>query len=55
MGKKYKASQVSSFLAINAKGGELIGPKQKDRTTTLFFKNYFTKAKGRTSLGGVFI
>jgi hypothetical protein len=44
MREKYQASQVSSFLAINAKGGELIGPKQKDcttsldRTTTLFSK-----------------
>jgi hypothetical protein len=32
-------------LAINAKGGEFIGTKQKDRTndrTTIFkFKNYF--------------
>jgi hypothetical protein len=26
------------FLAIHAKGGESIGPKQKDRTITLFFK-----------------
>jgi hypothetical protein len=26
------------FLAIHAKGGENIGPKQKDRTTTLIFK-----------------
>jgi hypothetical protein len=26
------------FLAIHAKGGESIGPKQKDRTTTLFLK-----------------
>jgi hypothetical protein len=25
-------------LAIHAKGGESIGPKQKDRTTTLIFK-----------------
>jgi hypothetical protein len=24
------------FLAIHAKGGESIGPKQKDRTTTNF-------------------
>ena len=29
---------VSSFLALNAKGGELVGSKQKDRTTTLFSK-----------------
>jgi hypothetical protein len=26
------------FLAIHAKGGENISPKQKDRTTTLFQK-----------------
>jgi hypothetical protein len=34
---------MSPFLAINAKGGESISPKQKDRTTTHFktFKNYF--------------
>jgi hypothetical protein len=58
-------------LTINTKGGELVGPKQKDRTTTPIFqkKNYFTKrekifqlqnktlltAKGRTSLRGAFI
>jgi hypothetical protein len=28
------------FLAINAKGGESISPKQKDRTTTLFSKSF---------------
>jgi hypothetical protein len=39
IGRELKASQDSSFLAINVKGGELIGPKQKDRTTT-------PKAKG---------
>jgi hypothetical protein len=27
---------MSPFLAINAKGGESISPKQKDRTTTNF-------------------
>jgi hypothetical protein len=27
------------FLAIHAKGGESISPKQKDRTTTTNFKN----------------
>ena len=27
------------FLAINAKGGESISPKQKDRTTTQKFQN----------------
>jgi hypothetical protein len=26
------------FLAIHAKGGENMSPKQKDRTTTLIFK-----------------
>ncbi len=33
---------MSSFLAINAKGGESISAKQKDRTTTNFkiFKNF---------------
>jgi hypothetical protein len=46
-GENYKASQDYLFLAINAKGGELIGPKQKDDTTThfQFFKNIFTKGK----------
>jgi hypothetical protein len=56
------------FLALNAKGGENEGPKEKDRSTTLFSKNFFKKgkrlfklqktlliAKGRTSSGGVFI
>jgi hypothetical protein len=27
------------FLAIHAKGGESMSPKQKDRTTTTYFKN----------------
>jgi hypothetical protein len=46
---------------------KLIGPKQKDRTTTLFSKNCFKRgeniqtaktlltSKGRTSSGGAFI
>jgi hypothetical protein len=29
------------FLAIHAKGGESMSPKQKDRTTTNFKKNFF--------------
>jgi hypothetical protein len=29
------------FLAIHAKGGESISPKQKDRTTTNFKKKSF--------------
>jgi hypothetical protein len=51
------------------KGERLIGPKQKDRTTTLFSKTFFKKgerlfkkfaktlltAKGRTSSRGAFI
>jgi hypothetical protein len=28
-------------LAIHAKGGESISPKQKDRTTTLILKEFF--------------
>jgi hypothetical protein len=36
MGDKVtKGSQKSPFFVINAKGGESISPKQKDRTTTL--------------------
>jgi hypothetical protein len=45
-GRIQKGPQDSSFLAINAKGGESIGQKQKDHTTTFSkFKNYFTKSK----------
>jgi hypothetical protein len=33
-GESKKGSQKSPFLAINAKGGESISPKQKDCTTT---------------------
>jgi hypothetical protein len=41
-----KGPQDSLFLAINAKGEKVLGPKQKDRTTTFSkFKNYFTKRK----------
>jgi hypothetical protein len=32
-GESKKGSQKSLFLAIHAKGGESISPKQKDRTT----------------------
>jgi hypothetical protein len=39
-GDNSKGSRDSSFLAINAKGGEFIGPKQKDRTTP-FSKSKF--------------
>jgi hypothetical protein len=38
MGEKiYKGLSMSPFLSINAKGGEILSPKQKDRTTN--FKN----------------
>jgi hypothetical protein len=32
---------MTPFLAIHAKGGESISPKQKDRTTTPNFKKSF--------------
>jgi hypothetical protein len=32
---------MTPFLAIHAKGGECISPKQKDRTTTLILKEFF--------------
>jgi hypothetical protein len=38
-GEKIKRAYISlkyPFLAIHAKGGESISPKQKDRTTTNF-------------------
>jgi hypothetical protein len=34
-GERLKGLTKSPFLAINAKGGESISPKQMDRTTTL--------------------
>jgi hypothetical protein len=43
MGENSKGSQDSSFLAINAKGGEFIGPKQKDRTTIFNVKTISQK------------
>jgi hypothetical protein len=42
-----KGGEISSralmipFLAIHAKGGERLSPKQKDRTTTRFLKYNF--------------
>jgi hypothetical protein len=37
-----KGSQKTPFLAINAKGGDILSPKQKDHTTTnvKIFKNF---------------
>jgi hypothetical protein len=34
MGRKFKGLTKSPFLVINAKGGEILSPKQKDCTTT---------------------
>jgi hypothetical protein len=54
---------MSPFLAINAKGGESISPKQKDRTTTNFkvfkisfqlvsiFSNWYLKIFNLLSIG----
>jgi hypothetical protein len=42
IGRESKRAYISlmyPFLAIHAKGGEIISPKQKDRTTTNFSKN----------------
>jgi hypothetical protein len=43
MGEKVKRALKTPFLAINAKGGESISPKQKDRTTMPISKNFETK------------
>jgi hypothetical protein len=43
LGRKVKRALTTPFLAINAKGGESISPKQKDRTTTPISKNFKTK------------
>jgi hypothetical protein len=44
MGRKVKRAHISltkyPFLAIHAKGGESISPKQKDRTTTNLKKSF---------------
>jgi hypothetical protein len=42
VGEIKKGSQKTPFLAINAKGGEILSTKQKDRTTTnvKIFKNF---------------
>jgi hypothetical protein len=48
MGEKILGLSTSPFLAINAKGGEILSPKQKDRTTNfkifeMMFYLVFTK------------
>jgi hypothetical protein len=42
MGER-KRALTTPFLVINAKGGESISPKQKDRTTAPISKNFETK------------
>jgi hypothetical protein len=41
-GENFKRALKTLFLAINAKGGESISPKQKDRTTTPISKSFET-------------
>jgi hypothetical protein len=43
MREKVKRASKTLFLAINAKGGESISPKQKDRTTMPNFKTFRNK------------
>jgi hypothetical protein len=43
IGEKVKRALKTPFLAINAKGGESISPKQKDRTTTPISKKIRNK------------
>jgi hypothetical protein len=62
-GEKVKGLTKSLFLAINAKGGESISPKQKDHTTTNFkffeikfsigyeFSNWYLKIFDLLSIG----
>jgi hypothetical protein len=42
MREKVKRALKTPFLVINAKGGESISPKQKDRTTTPISKFFET-------------
>jgi hypothetical protein len=66
--KYYLRALIIPFLAIYAKGGESMSPKQKDRTTTNFkevFSNWYTlfkiniktllNTKRRISLRGSFV
>jgi hypothetical protein len=43
IGEKVKRALKTLFLAINAKGGESISLKQKERTTMPISKNFETK------------
>jgi hypothetical protein len=42
-GENLKRALKTPFLVMNAKGGESISPKQKDRTTTPISKIFETK------------
>jgi hypothetical protein len=42
-GENLKGALQTPFLAINAKGGDSISPKQKERTTTPISKFFETK------------
>jgi hypothetical protein len=60
LGEKVKRAYISlkyPFLAIHAKGGESISPKQKDRTTTNFQKFELRKdfSIGDFSIGILFL
>jgi hypothetical protein len=43
-GENTSKALMIPFLAIHAKGGENMSPKQKDRTTTNFKKLVFSKS-----------
>jgi hypothetical protein len=43
--ENFKMALKTPFLAIHAKGGESISPKQKDRTTTPISKKNRNKSK----------
>jgi hypothetical protein len=45
MREKVKRALKTPFFAINAKGGESISPKQKDRTTMPISKNFETSLR----------
>jgi hypothetical protein len=50
--KREVAFKVSSFLALNAKGEKVLGPKQKDRTTTFSkIQKLFHKKEEIISIG----
>jgi hypothetical protein len=44
-GDRIKASKVSSFLALNTKGGEINRPKAKGPHHHPVFKNFFKKGE----------